>query len=366
MTNDREKLVSQERILKNNQGRQNCSKFGENDKQYLAEEKGFSCQEMLEQKDLVIAAKDALITELYKIIKLLEDKIENSSKNENLISKTYCEAAKITRSDENCASTENNEAKETKLNQASNNFIIIKPNKKQETKVTKKEIIKYVNSNDLKVGIQKVFDLKDGGVKILCNSRENVEKLKKEAIEKMGDSYSLKTEKKRNPRIKIIGLEENYTKEELALCIRSQNNGIAENSKIDVIVIRKMKTKYFAIVEVDQDSFKSIMDSGVILIDLSVCSVFEHIDILRCFRCTGYHHTNKNCTNQNSFCIKCGLKGHSANNCETDEKYFCCPNCFEANEKYKLHFMINHGPFNRECEIFKKKIEVERRKIEYI
>lgn len=226
-------------------------------------------------------------------------------------------------------------------------------------------MVECVNTKDLKLCVQKVYDLKDGGIKIQCKSKDDAEKLKKEATEKMGDKYETKMQEKKYPKIKIIGLEENYTNEDLENSIRHQNSAILENSKIKVVVVKKMKTKYMAILEVDPETFKKIMESGMLLVDLSVCTVFEHVDLLRCFRCTGYHHTNKNCKSNTSFCLKCGLDNHSTPDCSTAEKDFCCPNCSDANKKYKLNFFINHGPFDRTCEIFKKKTDAEKRKILY-
>lgn len=333
-------------------------------------EKGFTFEEILQGKDNVIAAKDALITQLYKNIKLLEDKVEYLSEklpisdNENVKKKTFCEALEANINVETSVTTIR-EGAEPKLRNDSDNFIFIKPTCKQDNRKTKKDVVKYVNTKDLQLGIQKVFDLKNGGIKIQCESKEDVDRLKKEALEKMGDDYEMKTQDKKNPKIKIIGLEENYNKEELKNSIKSQNNTITENSKIEVIVIKQMKTRFMAIMEVDPETFKAVMKSGHLLVDLSVCSVFEHVDVLRCFKCTGYHHTNKNCTNKSSFCIKCGLTGHFSQNCNTDPKDFCCPNCCEANEKFKLSFPINHGPFNRECSILKRKTEIEKRKVRY-
>lgn len=353
------------------------------EKNLQTKEKGFTFEEVLQGKDQVIAAKDALITQLCKNIKLLEDKVKYLSgklptdENENSKNKTFSKALNTNGNTETNVSSKREETgakpifgnnqlvNNIQQNHKESNYIIINPNKKQENKQTKKELIEHVNLRDLQLGIQKVFNLKDGGIKIQCQSKEGMEKLKSEAVQKMSKNYEMKTQSKKHPKIKIIGLEENYSAAELLDCIRSQNDTVSENSKLELIVIRKMKTKYMAIVEVDPNTFKSIMKSGMVLINLSVCPVFEHIDVLRCFTCTGYHHTNKNCKIKNIICIKCGLTGHSSQDCETDIKHFCCPNCLAANEKHKLNFLINHGPFDRECEIFKKKIEIERKRIEY-
>lgn len=335
-----------------------------------AKEKGFTFEEMLQAKDKIIVAKDALITQLYMNIKLLEDKVEYlckempTNENKNPKKKTFCEALEANRTVETSVSAIREETG-AKLSNNSDNFIFIKPTCKQDNTRTKKDVVKYINTKDLKLGVQKVFDLKNGGIKIQCKTKEDIEKLKKEALEKMGNGYETNTQSKKNPKIKVVGLEENYSKEELENSIKSQNSIFTENSKIEVVVIKKMKTRFMAIMEVDPETFQAVMKSGLLLVNLSVCSVFEHVDLLRCFKCTGYHHTNKICTNKSTFCLKCGLADHLSQNCITEPRDFCCPNCYEANEKYKLGFPINHSPFNRECEIFKRKTETERRKIRY-
>lgn len=67
----------------------------------LKAEKGFLWGEIIESKNSVIAAKDALITELNRNIKLLEEKVDflneklHAKQDHNLGSKSYCETAKI-------------------------------------------------------------------------------------------------------------------------------------------------------------------------------------------------------------------------------------------------------------------------------
>lgn len=380
---DSENLSSQvEKKTVSKNGEKHVS-FGSIGQKEVTEEKGFSWQEVLEGKNHIIAAKDALIDQLYQTIDLLKDKVQYLNEkihvNQNLNSRTFSEISKVNENtvyvkpvseiskpaESTVYAEPDDHSQRIKVRSNNDNIVFIKPNEKQDVKITKKEITKFVNLKDLKLGIQKVFNLKDGGLKIQCGSKEDAEMLKKQALEKMGNKYETKTESRKNPKIKIIGLEHNYTKEELVDCIKNQNSTVNVNSKIEVIIIKKMVTKYMAIMEVDQDVFRSVMKSGMLLIDFSVCSVFEHINVLRCFQCSGYHHTVKNCRNKDCVCIKCGLTGHSSQNCETESKDFCCPNCLEANKKYKLGLMINHGPFDRQCEVFKKKTEIERRKIEY-
>lgn len=351
-----------------------------------------SCIKKIEEFfETILKTKDEEIKEKNEIIKKLETHIEVLSENfklftilsqnfENLtkevrslkeerIQNPKIEGEKMTYSQITAISTPvvNSYVKniDQEAMKAKNNTVLIKPlNKTQNYKKTKEDIRKFVKPEELKIGIEKIYNLDDGGIKIQCKTEQEANLMKKKAEDTIGNYYNIKGKIVINPRIKIIGIEEELSEAELKNTLVTENHFITPEAKIGVMKIKKMKTKYMAIVECDGKTFSKIMENGAVIVKFSVCSVFEHINILRCFRCTGFGHTGKTCTKE-SVCIKCGSLDHEAMACKTNKENICCPNCKEANEKFKVNLFINHSPFDQNCQLLKKRLETEKLKINY-
>lgn len=352
------------------------NKFTSDDK--TTDELDYLYNEVLKSKDQVIAVKDALILELYNEINLLKEnnnylkeKINDFSHNKDM-PKLYAEALKP-----NVAAATFTKAKEIignnmtiknsiveDIDSSMSNYIIINPkNKKQDNRDTRREILQHISTKEL--NIVKVYNLADGGIKIHCKNQQDIDKLESEVCKKLRN-YEVRMNRKEkcHPKIKIVGFDEEYSQDELKKCIKKENVCITENSQMEVLVIKKMKTKYMAIIELDPTTFKKVMENGVVLVDLIPCTVYEHISLRRCFNCCGYHHFNKNCS-KSAVCMACGLSDHNTVNCKTENKDKCCPNCKEANDKFGVSLFINHGPFDRSCSIFKNKLKHEQANIQY-
>lgn len=320
--------------------------------------------QIIDTKDELLNAKDTIIKELNEKVMLLKEKIEFLTKNQNLNDKNCLLYSEVTKNISKPKVPIINIVKENeKASSTYKNTIIIKPTNIQENKKTRKDIGKYINPTKLNVEITKIEDIKDGGIKIICNSKEEIQTIQKEAQNNLGNNYSLVVSEKRNPRIKIVGIEDEMSEEELVKSILEKNSFI-KNSKVKLITMKKMKKKYLAILEIDCISFKNIMEKGFLFIDFSICSVYEHVDITRCFNCAGYYHSAKTCTKE-KVCMKCGNTGHTANECTSSQENFKCPNCSEINQKFNQDYFINHSPFDFKCETFIQNIEKIKAKIQY-
>ncbi|KAK9730313.1 hypothetical protein QE152_g15348 [Popillia japonica] len=94
--------------------------------------------------------------------------------------------------------------------------------------------------------------VKDGGVIMKCKNKEDVEKIKKAAEKKMKKKYDIKIPEQKNPCIKVTDIEEDMTEEELKTSIFNQNSCMQhDNLDVRVLVIKKMRSKFMAILEVD-------------------------------------------------------------------------------------------------------------------
>ncbi|KAJ8954717.1 hypothetical protein NQ318_011410 [Aromia moschata] len=159
----------------------------------------------------------------------------------------------------------------------SEEVVIIKPKTNQECKKTKEANQKNIKPGNLEVGMAEMRNIKEGGVVIKCKTKEEKEIIKKAAEKKLNKNYEIKIPNLKNPCVKIVDIEDEYEPDDLLNLIKKQNISIFhENSVLQVKVIKKMKTKFMAIIECDPDSFKKIMDQNAIFIDWAKCRVFEY------------------------------------------------------------------------------------------
>lgn len=84
---------------------------------------------------------------------------------------------------------------------------------------------------------------------------------------------------KRKPKVKIIGINDDLSKEELKKKIMNQNNTI-EREKVE---IKKNESK--VAVELDGTTYKKVIGEGKLKIGWEIRPVLEHKNVLRCFKC---------------------------------------------------------------------------------
>lgn len=244
---------------------------------------------------------------------------------------------------------------------AAGEVLIIKPRQKQESNVTKEAIKKSFSPARLEVGIAEMKGLKEGGILIKCNSKDDVEKVKSATEKKLKRNYDIKFQEQRNPKIKIVGMEEEMDKETVENMIRKQNaHIIKENHQLDIKVIRKMKTRYMAIAECDPTSFGSIMENGKLCIGWSMCSVYEYVPVFRCYKCGNFDHKANECTAEDR-CLHCTTVSHNTGDCHSDQ--YKCFNCVSMNEKFKLNLKVDHNIFDINCPVYRKKGEAKKKYI---
>lgn len=165
----------------------------------------------------------------------------------------------------------------------------------------------------------------------------------------------------KKPRIKIVGIEEELSDEEILKALKSQNEYLA-NSEMKVCNMFKTKRKNFtSIVEIDSNSFEKCMETKRVKIMWSNCLVCEDLNVFRCYNCNGYNHKKAHCTNPQT-CRRCAMN-HEYKVCNANMEL--CVNCKTANEKFNLRLNTNHQANSDKCTVYLKKVEAERRKIKY-
>lgn len=308
--------------------------------------------------------KEALLNENYllrRLVKELEDKntlleekvlaLEenfNKTKETALLNKTYSAAV---RSCEKDAGVQNECVPK----------LIIKPKVQQAATITKTEVQKKIRPENLKVGINKVSETKSGAMVVRCKNLHDLDKLQEKMTEELGNSYEIHREELLNPRLKIIGIEEEYSPEELTRTLCSQNN--AHQHEIVVKHIARLKNgTYTAYVEVKPNTFAKLMSTKKVLVGWQRCPCYEDLNLNRCFKCKGYRHSAKKCNNNNT-CGRCA-KEHTDSECNNIEKN--CINCVRSNQRYKSKYDTNHSVYDTDrCSTYLLLEKLQHSRINY-
>lgn len=245
----------------------------------------------------------------------------------------------------------------------SEEVVIIKPKSSQENKKTKEAIQKTLKPASLEVGITQLKNIKEGGVVIKCKNKEEQEIIRKAAEKKLNKQYEIKAPNLKNPCVKIMDIEDEFSDVELLNLIKKQNMSVLHsNSEISVKVIKKMKTKFMAIIECDPDTYVKIMEQNALFIDWSKCRVFEYVSVYRCFKCGGFDHHADKCESQ-SKCLNCASVDHTTDKCESNAPK--CFNCLETKQKLKIEIDANHFIYDMSCPVYLKKVEIQKKKIKH-
>lgn len=176
--------------------------------------------------------------------------------------------------------------------------MVIKPknNEQGNSKKTLEAVQKYVNPSVLEVGIREIRNTREGGVVIKCDSRSEIEKVKSVVEKKLSKTYNISAQNLKNPSVKIVDIEKEMSSEELILFLKKQNYFLNhEKLTLSVKILKKMRTKFMAIVECDPESFRRIMKEGFLYVDWARCRVFEYVSVYRCFKCGSFGHKKDQC-----------------------------------------------------------------------
>lgn len=171
------------------------------------------------------------------------------------------------------------------------------------------------------------------------------------------------TQQRQQPTIKIFNIPRKINQVNDIYSLRKENRILRDAT----LSIKKKipdtvdDTTMNLIVEIDKRSFRKVMESKTLKLYGKECSVREHITLIRCLRCYGFHHQTTDCTN-NLTCGKCAGP-HKTTCCKNNK--LKCANCYEANMERGLNLNTNHCAWWKECQVFKELREIERRNIDY-
>lgn len=247
----------------------------------------------------------------------------------------------------------------------SNHVVIIKPkNQSQDNKTTMATIRQKISSSNR--NICNVKNTSNGGIVVECSSKNAIEDLKNDAEVKLGDQYSVNIPSKILPKVRVFGLSALYTAEQIKEYLMVQNKDVFdENCKLNILnTFRgKLSETYGFKFETDPSTFFKVLEKKFLTVDWDLrCLATEAVDVLRCYNCSRYHHTAKNCKSKKT-CPKCSGE-HEMGDCTSE--ILKCVNCMSANESLHKNLDVNHCAWDPSCAVLVRLTHQKRQKIDYI
>lgn len=238
--------------------------------------------------------------------------------------------------------------------------VLVQPKTKQKCSATRAALDE--KNIPKKIAIECVNNVPNGGIKIHCKNKCDIEKLHKMAIKEMGEDYTIYVPKQRNPKIRVTNMCVKQSEVDIITSMKKQNEWIKD---ADLKVLHVYEVKYNetfgAIIEVDSKSFDMLMKEKKIIVGINSCDVTECLSVLRCYKCCGYNHKSNTCRNKKA-CLRCGGE-HIIKECRADRNE--CINCKTAAEKLNIHVDWNHPAWSKSCMVLQKNMEREKLRTNY-
>lgn len=188
--------------------------------------------------------------------------------------------------------------------------------------------------------IKKTFAAKNGTVIIKCKNKNDIESTKKILNEEIGNKYSVEEETMKNPRLKIVGVQNNMNLDELESDIQKRNfQGRDAQCKIIHVFQNKDRSKN-VLVEVSREMYVDVTNNNrKIFIGHQSCHAYDDFNVQPCLRCGRQGHSKNKCKEPVETCFKCG-GAHDITVCSSN--ILRCANCVYYNDKYKLDRDVSH------------------------
>jgi hypothetical protein len=230
--------------------------------------------------------------------------------------------------------------------------VVVKPkNSDQNSLETSHQIKSLFDPVESKINGLK--NVSKGGVVIVCKDKASTKKCSEELISKLGEDYEVSLPESKGPLLKVWGMTEVIPKEDFIDKIRRQNDCIRKSSKINVVNIKANRRGVASLIEVDEQTYESLLSVGRIYIGWDSCRVYQHMDILRCFKCNQFGHMAIKC--ERAVCCADCAENHESKDCDSGVKK--CVNCEYAKKTFKIDVNSNHPAYSMKCPAYLKKLE---------
>ena len=200
---------------------------------------------------------------------------------------------------------------------------------------------------------------KDGSVIVECATKENIEVVKNDIKNILGESYSAIVPTPPVPRLKVLGMSDQYSSDVFIDFLKSQNEGITID-KVKVISAyensRFKYNKFNVVIEVDKKTYDCLLAAKKVNVGWDRCHIIPAINVLRCFKCGEFGHKSTDCKKDET----CSLCSGQHRTSECTSTVLKCVNCLKFNKERKINLDVNHAASRSECSVYKRLYEQKK------
>lgn len=216
-----------------------------------------------------------------------------------------------------------------------------------------------INVKDLKINIQRVKQIRRGGIAVSLSDRTSSKSLRK-AVHEL-DAFIIKKPVRNNPYIKIAGVSSDVTNEEITDALDSlftEYNALKTTSENNYPVkyifqtMNKKSNLRNVVVQLQPNQWSLAIEKAYINVQWHRFKMINCIPVKRCYRCQSFGHTTTNCPSEKDICSYCS-GNHDYSKCKSESPTGKCSNCVKHNTEYNLNHEVNHPSNSSICPVFK-------------
>lgn len=319
---------------------------------------------------LTVQVKTDLHATICKEITQIRNTLEEDEARESEVTKpSYAE--KVSKNLTRTAGRSNAEALNNKV--SNKQIVLIYPEDDMNSNQTRELFKIKINPADLRVGINNVRTIGNGGLAVETSSEADADTIKK-ALNKENSGkklFNYKTPTNKKPCIVIYGVDKSTPPETIPEQIRKQN-GLEitdEDLKYKFTLGARSNPNPFSInyvFEVEPRHFKEITAKQKLYIGMCRCSIKKFIVTTRCFHCNAFGHPAKYCkTETRPACGTCAEE-HQTKECANKETKKCI-NCTRYNNRRNITSKrpVNHNAYDRDCPCYKDTVALIESRTDY-
>lgn len=242
--------------------------------------------------------------------------------------------------------------------------VVIKPKEGVQVEDARAEVQKKISAKNLNV--QRVTSSKNGSIIVELKDEASVGVLKASVDAQLGGRFEARLRESMKPSIKIIGMSDEFSEEELRASLVEQNDVFANLKHFKLrktFQIEKWRfNNHAAFVELDAETFFKVLEQGKVNCGWNRCRVFDGLQVTRCYKCNGYGHKGADCKAETLVCPICS-EDHEWKDCNAETEK--CANCEKLRVQRKLNIDVNHSAWSSECPVFIKEQEKRNKMVDF-